>query len=71
MGVRFKSIEGGHQVGLKAPSILTFMFSVILAVVVLVSTFFGAEIPGLKGHEFWALLGAYGILMLGCMTNWL
>ena len=53
--------------GLKAPNIITFMFSVILAVVVLMSQYFGAEIPGLKGNELWALLASYAILMLGCM----
>jgi hypothetical protein len=71
--MRAKSVEGGHHVGLKAPSILTFMFSVILAVVVITAKYFGAEIPGLQGSnaEFWGLLMAYCLLMLGCMTNWL
>jgi hypothetical protein len=53
MRARFisKNAEGVRTVGLKAPSIITFMLSVILAVIVLMSTFFGAEIPGLKGNE--------------------
>jgi hypothetical protein len=55
--------------GLKAPSIITFMLSVILTVIVLTSMFFGAEIPGLKGNEPWVLLGSYAILMLGCMVR--
>lgn len=63
-----KSEQGVRTVGLKAPSIITFMLSVILAVIVLMSTFFGAEIPGLKGNELWALLTSYTILMLGCMV---
>ena len=42
--------------GLKAPGIMTFMFSVILTVIVLISKFFSATIPGLTGNEFWALL---------------
>ena len=73
MGVRLKSIEGGHHVGLTSPSILTFMFSVILAVVVIVTKYFGAEIPGLQGSnaEFWGLLLAYLLLLFGCLTNWL
>jgi phosphatidylglycerophosphate synthase len=71
MGVRLKAVEGGRHMGLKAPNILTFMFSVILAVVVLVTTFFHAEVPGIKDHEFVALYIAYGMLVLGCMTNWL
>lgn len=69
MRVRFRSQEGVGNVGLKAPGIITFMLSVILAVIVLVSTFFGAEIPGLKGNEFWALLLSYAILMMGCLLR--
>ena len=53
--------------GLKAPSILTFMVSVILTVCVLVVKFFPAEIPILMGHEFWALLAAQVILVVGCL----
>ncbi len=60
--------EGERNVGLKSPSIVTFMVSVVLAVVVLMSWFFNAEIPGLKGNELWALLISYAILMLGCMV---
>jgi hypothetical protein len=69
MGIRLRSEEGVQDMGLKAPSIITFMVSVIVAVVVLMSYFFSAEIPGLKGNELWALLGSYAILMLGCMVR--
>jgi hypothetical protein len=69
MRARFRNEEGVRDVGLKAPSIITFMLSVIIAVVVLTSHFFGAEIPGLKGNELWALLTSYTILMLGCMVR--
>ncbi len=55
--------------GLKAPGILTFMLSVIITVVVLVVTFFGADIPLLKGNEFWALLVAQIILVMGCIMR--
>ena len=55
--------------GLKAPGILTFMLSVIITVVVLVVTFFGADIPMLKGNEFWALLVAQLILVFGCIMR--
>ena len=55
--------------GLKAPGILTFMLSVIITVVVLVVTFFGADIPLLKGNEFWALLVAQFILVFGCIMR--
>lgn len=69
MRVRFRGDEGVHDMGLKAPNIITFMLSVILTVIVLTSMFFGAEIPGLKGNEQWVLLGSYVILMLGCMVR--
>jgi hypothetical protein len=68
MRVRFKGEEGVREMGLKAPGIITFMVSVILAVIVLMSESFGAEIPGLKGNELWALLASYAVLMLGCMV---
>lgn len=61
--------EGVGDVGLKAPGILTFMFSVILTVIVLISKFFSASIPMLTGNEFWALLVAQVILALGCMLR--
>jgi len=55
--------------GLKAPGILTFMLSVILTVTVLIIKFFGAEIPLITGNEFWALLAAQIILVLGCIMR--
>ena len=55
--------------GLKAPGLLTFMLSVILTVVILIAMFFGADIPVLRGHEFWALLVAQLILILGCVMR--
>jgi hypothetical protein len=55
--------------GLKAPSILTFMVSVILTVTVLIMKLFGAQIPFLNGNEFWALLLAQVILVLGCVMR--
>ena len=55
--------------GLKAPGIVTFMLSVILTVTVLIINFFGVEIPFLTGNEFWALLLAQVILVLGCIMR--
>lgn len=72
MRARFRSEEGIGHVGLKAPSIITFMLSVILAVIVVMTKFFEAKIPGLENvNEVWPLLFAYAILMLGCMVSWL
>ncbi len=57
--------------GLKAPGIITFLLSIILAVVTLMVVFFGAEIPGIKGNELAFLLTSYGLLVLGCLVKWL
>jgi hypothetical protein len=69
MRAQRSSIEGVGHMGLKAPGILTFMVSVILTVTVLIMKFFGAEIPFLVGNEFWALLLAQVILVLGCIMR--
>jgi len=55
--------------GLKAPGILTFMVSIILTVTVLIMKFFSAQIPFLIGNEFWVLLAAQAILVLGCVVR--
>jgi hypothetical protein len=55
--------------GLTAPGILTFMFSVILTVFALVAKFFAAQIPFVQGHEIWVLLIAQAILILGCLIR--
>ena len=54
---------------LKAPGILTFMLSVILAVAVLIVKFSGASIPFVNGNEFWFLLIAHLILVFGCIMR--
>ncbi|MEQ1612587.1 MAG: hypothetical protein ABL904_07520 [Hyphomicrobiaceae bacterium] len=55
--------------GLTAPGIITFMVSVILTVCALMAKYFGAQIPLIQGHEFWALLVAQLILTLGCLIR--
>jgi hypothetical protein len=57
--------------GLKPPGLLTFMLAVILTVCILVVKFFSAEIPFIVGNEFWALLSAHVLLILGCLSRWL
>jgi hypothetical protein len=64
----------GHRgefftMGLKAPGIITFMLSVILTFTVLIIKFFGAQIPFVTGNEFFALLLAQIILILGCIMR--
>ena len=54
---------------LKAPGILTFMLSVILTVLALVTFFFGADIPFITGKEFWVLLVAQAVLVFGCIMR--
>ena len=61
--------EGRSDMGLKAPGIITFMLSVILVVVAIVGKFFGATIPVISGHEFYVLLLAHALLVLGCMMR--
>lgn len=55
--------------GLKAPGIITFMVSVVVALSALMTYFFNADVPMLKGNELWAILSSYAILMLGCMVR--
>lgn len=57
--------------GLKAPSIVTFMVSVIVVVTVLMVKFAGANVPLIKDHDFWALLFAFVLLAAGSVTRWL
>ncbi|MBL8564666.1 MAG: hypothetical protein JNM89_03010 [Hyphomicrobiaceae bacterium] len=54
---------------LKAPSILTFVFAIVVTVTVLITKNFGAEIPLLTGNEFWALFVAHMVLIAGCMMR--
>ena len=56
---------------LKAPGILIFLLSIILALAVLFTKFFGATIPFLSGEatQFYGLLLAYIILVLGCIMR--
>jgi hypothetical protein len=64
-----KAMTGVQTVGLKAPNLLIFMIATILTVCVLVVKLFYAEIPWIKGHEFWALLIAHALLLVGCMSR--
>jgi hypothetical protein len=54
---------------LKAPGILTFMLSVILTVLALVTFFFGADVPFITGQEFWVILVSQLVLVLGCILR--
>jgi hypothetical protein len=54
---------------LKAPGILTYMLSVILTVLALVTYFFGASIPYVTGQEFWVLVVAQIVLIFGCIMR--
>jgi len=53
---------------LKAPGILTFLVSVVLALGILYSRYFGRDVPFLTGDasQFYGMLIAYVILVLGC-----
>ena len=54
---------------LKSPGIVTFMLSVILTVLALVTYFFGASIPLVTGQEFMVLLLAELVLIAGCIMR--
>ncbi len=55
--------------GLKAPSIMTFLVAIILTVTVLIMKFFDAKIPFLEDREFGVLLVAHFILIFGCLMR--
>jgi hypothetical protein len=61
--------RGDTNMVLKAPGIITFVLSIVLMVCVLVVKFFGAQIPMILGNEFWFLLLAHLILLLGCIMR--
>ncbi len=61
--------KGSESMTLKAPGILTFLISIVLVVCVLMIKFFGASVPILSGHEFWGLLVAHAILVMGCLIR--
>jgi hypothetical protein len=56
---------------LKAPGILAFLVSIVLALAVLFAKFFGAEVPLITSEamQFYGLLAAYVILVLGCIMR--
>ncbi|MDX2159438.1 MAG: hypothetical protein SFW09_23270 [Hyphomicrobiaceae bacterium] len=55
--------------GLKAPGILTFTFSVILVVCAAGSKYAQANIPLINSNEFPILMLAWLVLVLGCMMS--
>ena len=56
---------------LKAPGILVFTLSIVVSLAVLFARFFGATIPYLNGDvtQFYAMLAAYLVLVLGCIMR--
>lgn len=55
---------------LKSPGIITFMLSVILTVLALVTKFYPeAAIPFVSTQEFWVLLVAQVVLVFGCIMR--
>jgi len=53
---------------MKPPNILTFLVAVTLVIVAVVSRS-GVVIPVVSGHEFWLLLGANILFILGTITR--
>jgi hypothetical protein len=56
---------------LKAPGILIFILSLVVSLAVLFTRFFGSTVPFLTGDatQFYALLVAYLVLVLGCIMR--
>lgn len=56
---------------LKAPGILVFLLSIVLALAVLFAKFFGSSVPLLTADSthFYGLLAAYVVLLLGCLMR--
>ncbi len=53
---------------MKPPNILTFIIAVALVVTAVVSKA-GVGVPIVGGFEFWMLLGANVLFILGCITR--
>ena len=62
-------VDTSSRMGLKAPSMLTFLLSLIIMMAVLFAKYFGASIPGLTHDvtQFAGLLVAYILLLMGCL----
>ncbi len=58
-----------RDMGLTAPGIITFMTSVILTVIAMLTKFFGAQIPFIQGNEFAVLVVAQVVLIAGCLVR--
>ena len=56
---------------LKAPGILVFMLSIIVALAVMFTRVFNATVPYLSGDstQFYAMWAAYLVLLLGCIMR--
>jgi hypothetical protein len=69
-GINHRSVREMRMV-LKAPGILTFLLSIVLALAVLFARYFGTSVPLLTGDvaHFYGLLAAYVILLLGCIMR--
>jgi hypothetical protein len=68
---RGRANQEALRMALKAPGILIFLLSIILALAVLFTKFFGATIPMLSGEatQFYGLLAAYVVLVFGCIMR--
>lgn len=50
----------------KQPSLLTFLFAIVIGGLALVSHF-GIAVPELKNYSFWVMTAAYVLLVMGCV----
>jgi hypothetical protein len=61
----------GIRMALKAPGLLAFLLSIVVALAVLFAKFFGSSVPLLTAEatHFYGMLAAYVILLLGCLMR--
>jgi hypothetical protein len=52
--------------GLKPPRLLTFLLSIVIALAILYARFFGTTVLTGELTQFYGLLAAYVVLLLGC-----
>jgi hypothetical protein len=59
--------KGGNHMHLSPPSQVTFILSVLLAVLALLVRYAGAAIPVVAGHSFETILAAFLLLLAGVL----
>ncbi|MAI44527.1 MAG: hypothetical protein CMB79_01270 [Filomicrobium sp.] len=51
---------------LKRPSLLTFLFAIVVGVLAIISHL-GLAVPTISSYSFWVMTAAYIMLVMGCL----